>query len=182
VNANLEKIKELSIFLKPEALSRFYSFSWLSQKVPQTGLVEFQGSYGSGKTEAVLQFLKENPALKVAWIEKDFTIFPGAFPLYQIELTRILFLDLSLGPSSQSPFWCAAQLLKSQIFPVLVFSHFSFSEKDLRRLQLLTKKTGKLIFFLQDVNSASVSWPFSLKIQVQRSSQAPWEPLLTSLK
>jgi hypothetical protein len=159
-----------------------YSFTYLPQTgIPHSGLVELSGAYGSGKTEVVLKFLQENQSLKAAWIEKDFTIFPAAFPSHQVELQRILFIDISSPQFTHSPNWCASQILKSQLFQVLIFSHLQFTETELRRLQILTKQTGTLIFLIRQTPSVLSTWPISLQVTVKRS-ESSCHPLLTVLK
>ncbi len=157
-------------------------FSLLENGLPKAGVIEFSGEFGAGKTEAVLQFLMENPALEVAWIEKDFTIFPLAFLKYQLELSQILFIDVSSPLFKQTPYWCASQILKSQIFPVLVLSHLQISEIELRRLQLLSKKSGTLVILLSLSVLKQRNWSLTLQIHVQRceGSQLPQLSILKS--
>ena len=158
-----------------------YPFSLLTGGLPKTGLVEISGQLGSGKTESVLIFLKENPSIKLSWIETHFTVYPASFFQYQVELSRILFIDLGSSLSRQSAFWSTAQILKSSLFQAIVLSQIIFTEIELRRIQLLSKQTGTLILFLQKTPIREKSWPLTLQIEASRSNRAP-TPDLTILK
>src|SRR3954469_9309864 len=67
-----------------------YSFSLLETGFPKGGLIEISGS---GKTELTLAFLKEHRDLKVAWLEKDLSIFPLSFSQKKAGLNRTLFIE-----------------------------------------------------------------------------------------
>jgi hypothetical protein len=169
---SLEQLKTLPNLVHLSAPPEGYLFSLSPLGVPKTGLVELAGPLGSGKTEAIFLFLKENPKLKVAWIEKDFTLFPSAIPFYELSLQQILFIDISSPCFKQSLLWCATQLLKSQLFQVLVISHLSISEIELRKFQLLSRQTGTLVFLLQNRRTEGQSWFFTLQADVNRSEKS----------
>jgi hypothetical protein len=102
-------------------------FSGLPQgfprSLPKGKLMEFSGALGGGKTELLLRFLHENPAVQVAWIEvgpDHFSgIYPCAFSERGVALSRVLFVE----PTHMSEaLWCAHQILKSQIFGAVILS------------------------------------------------------------
>jgi recA bacterial DNA recombination protein len=94
-------------------------FSGLSGGLPKGKLIEFSGALGGGKTEVLLRFLQENPALQVAWIEVGADIYPCAFSERGVDLSRVLFVE----PTHMSEaLWCAHQILKSQIFGAVILS------------------------------------------------------------
>ena len=172
----LEQLKQLPSIVKllpGDLQEERYSFSLLHSGLPKTGLIEVSGVPGSGKTQAILQFLHENPKLHVAWIEKDFTIFPPSFSEYWIRLEQILFLDLSSTTLQHSPFSFASNTIKSQLFQLIVLSQLSFLEVDLRRLQLLCKQTGSLAILLNDRALSSQNWPISLQLHATRNNPSP---------
>jgi hypothetical protein len=180
----LEKLKQLPGIVKilPEGLAKeCYSFSLLPAGLPKTGLVEVSGLPGSGKTQAILQFLQENPALYVAWIEKDFTLFPPSFSEHWIHLERILFLDLDSTAPQSPPFSFVSNAIKSQLFQLIVLSQLHFTEVDLRRLQLLCKQTGSLAILLNEHALSSSNWPISLQLVATRSSCFEGEKLHLSI-
>jgi len=146
-----------------------YPFSWLAGGLPKVGLIGIHGSLGSGKTQAVIQFLNENPDLKVAWIESSFTLYPNALSLYGMSLNQALFLHC--GSLSSSVFWSATQVLMSQLFQIAILYHPLFAEIELRRLQILARQTQTLILILQDSDSkrSQVHWPFLLELETRRN-------------
>lgn len=98
-------------------------FSGLPGGLPKGKLMEFSGALGGGKTEALLRFLQENPALQVAWIEvgsdTSCGIYPCSFSERGVDLSRVLFVE----PTHMSEaLWCAHQILKSQIFGAVILS------------------------------------------------------------
>jgi len=176
-----EQLRALPTMIRPLPQEEPYLFSLLPSGMPKSGLVELCGTIGAGKTEVILRFLNENPNLEVAWIEKDFTIYPGAFPHYQVSLDRILFIDVSSPRFKQTPFWCASQVVKSQLFQAVIFFQIEFTEIELRRLQLLAKQAGTLIIFLRTHRLREKNWCVTLQIQVSRS-ECSGPPILTILK
>ena len=146
-----------------------YPFSWLRGGIPKTGLIGIQGALGSGKTQAVIQLLNENPELKAVWIESHFTLYPHAFLIEGLSTERVLFLQCPSQGSSV--FWCATQALKSQLFPLAILYHPLFSEIELRRLQILARQTQTLILILQDKEKrgSQVHWPFLLQLESYRT-------------
>ena len=158
-------------------IQSLYPFSLLPGGIPKTGLIGIHGSLGSGKTEAVIQLLRENPTLKAVWIESEFTFYPQALCLHGISLDRILFLQ------SPKVFWCVTQALRSQIFQIAILYHHAFSEIELRRLQILARQTQALILVLQENQKilSQVHWPFFLEVEsFRREINSP--PLLTVLR
>jgi len=98
-------------------------FSGLPGGLPKGKLMEFSGALGGGKTEVLLRFLQETPALQVAWIEvgpdTSCGIYPCAFSERGVDLSRVLFVE----PTHMSEaLWCAHQILKSQIFGAVILS------------------------------------------------------------
>jgi hypothetical protein len=153
---------------------------------PPGALTEISGSSGSGKTELVLKFLSENPELRVAWIEERFSVYPCAFPLNRVDLSRVFFVDPSRAGSvdSKTVLWAAHQVLQSQVFAVVVLS-VELAERDsmivLRRLQLAAEKNRGTVILLSEESTRGASWPISLQLQVSRAPGAG-NPLIRILK
>jgi hypothetical protein len=166
----LDQLRSLPSMVRLGSLAEegTYSFSLLKGGLPQSGLIELSGPLGGGKTEVVLKFLSENSTLKTVWMESEFTFNPVALCKYQISLDQILFLDLSSPFLKQTPLWCASQAMKSGIFQVVVLFQLTWSEKDLRRLQLLSKDSGALVILLETNQRTSGKWAFTLQAEVRR--------------
>lgn len=100
----------------------YLPFSLVEGGLPQGGLIELSGSNGGGKQEALMRFLAENPSLPVAWLEEGTTTYPCAFPQHGVSLERLLFVNAEAAHAEQSSrlLECAHQVLRSQVFGVLV--------------------------------------------------------------
>jgi hypothetical protein len=151
-----------------------FAFSQLESGLPKGALVEISGSAGNGKTEAVLRFLAENPTVRVAWVEEEFTVYPCAFPQSRVGLDRVLFVDSTPGET----LWTVHQILRSQVFGVIVLQMKAAAkgergEKDemaLRRLQLAAEKAQVTIILLSEEPAKKGTWPISVQLQVNRSA------------
>ena len=106
----------------------YLPFSLVEGGLPQGALIELSGSAGGGKLEALIRFLSENPSLPVAWVEEGTTTYPCAFPQQGVSLERLLFVNAEAVHPEHRPadagsprlVECAHQILRSQIFGVLV--------------------------------------------------------------
>lgn len=142
--------------------STYWPFSLLEGGVPRGVLVEVSSPIGGGKTEVILKFLAENQHLRVAWVEKDFTVYPCAFLQQKVKLDRVLFVD------TPQYLWAAHQVLKSQIFEVVVLSASIPTEIQLRRLQIEAKKSGTTVILLTDCLTEVGTWPVAMQVDVMR--------------
>ncbi len=176
----------------------FNRFSLLSSDsisgFPIGALSEVCGTLGSGKTEILLKFLAENPHLRVAWVEEEFSVYPCAFPQRHVALERVFFVDASGSSRKVSSsgttqgeklaLWVVHQILQSQVFGVVVVSA-SISERiaavTLRRLQLLAEKSRCSVILLTESPTRWASWAIQLQLQVERS-EAGGEPWVTVLR
>jgi hypothetical protein len=183
---------------KLQALPETLPFSGLPGGLPKGKLMEISGALGGGKTEVLLRFLQENPALQVAWIEVGADIYPCAFSERGVDLSRVLFVE----PAQLSEaLWCAQQILKSQIFgavilsrretaPAMFIPHTTnarprdsrstelrglqsrvekeLGEIELRRLQIAAEKSGAMFFLLQEKPMLAGNWPLYLQLNVER--------------
>lgn len=138
-----------------------HTFSIYPDGLPQGTLIEVAGS---GKTEFVACFLKEQKELKVAWIEENISINPYALRQKGVGLKNILFIE-----AGREMNWCLSQALQSGCFQVLVAESKSFREKDLRRYQLLTEKTAGHFFLLSQ--TLGQSWVPHLQFQIEKQGK-----------
>jgi hypothetical protein len=174
MSAVLHLIKEFPSFFAFHTRSapESYRFSQLENGLPKGAVVEVSGRPGGGKTEVVLRFLSENPEARVAWIEDELTVYPCAFPQNRVGLERVLFVE-SRGSSlqgSDETLWTAHQILRSQVFGVLVLRvGYALEEMALRRLQLAAEKTQTTILLLVEEPAKRGTWPIAVQLHAQRS-------------
>ena len=164
----LQLLRQIPGITPASDLSNHTPFSKIENGLPRGALIEISGVPGSGKTELVLNFLAENPKLRVAWIEKDLSIYPCAFPEQDVDLDRLLFVD----PGPRTAMWCAHQILKSQLFEVIAITEEDGAlsdENSLRRLQLLAQKSQSTILLLHSEARTEKHWPISMQLEIRRS-------------
>jgi hypothetical protein len=135
-------------------------FSLMSTGLPLGTLIEVKGY---GKTEFVVQFLKEHPEFRVAWVEKEMTLNPFALLQRGIRLEQILFIE-----APREGLWALQQVLNSQCFQSIVVSGFEFDFRELRRFQMLNEKSQGHFFIL--TNEFHDSWVPQLQLEVQRKA------------
>ena len=131
--------------------------------VPRGALVEVAGH---ARVEWVVSFLKENPTLKILWIENSFTLFPPALHQRGVDLDHFVFAEV--GPDL---FSCVRKALRSQVFECIISPSRYSEERIMKALQLLAEKANSTVILLsEDLQS---SWPISLQFEVSscRSSK-----------
>ena len=139
------------------------SFAWskLPEGMPRGALVEISGS---GKTELAASFLAENTESPAAWIEAEFSVFPIALRQRKISLEKIFFVE-----GKKECAWAASTILRSQLFPILIY-HAPFGEdRELRRFQLLSEKARSTMVLLCE-KKATLAWPISLSLEAQKQN------------
>ena len=151
-------------------------FSLLQSGIPRGAITEISGLAGGGKTEAVLRLLAENPEIKVAWIEANFTLYPCRMAQQKVALERVLFVE-----TSAEYLWVTQQVLRSQLFSVVVLVAPVPQEAILRRLQIAAERAKASVVFLTEYPTRQGTWPIQVQLQAQRS-RPRGELVLTVLK
>ena len=165
MNAIAEIREKLARFLAPKR--EFLRFSAIEGGLPKGALVEFSGQAGSGKTETILRFLAQNPEVRVAWVEENFTIYPCAFPQAGVGLDRVLFVETG----SVELLWSVNQILRSQIFGVVVLVAKEQNVIALRRLQIEAEKAGATVILVAETAQQIGNWPISLQLEFAREAE-----------
>ncbi len=158
------RLGALTVHEKREALP----YSRFESGLPRGALVELTGH---GKTESVAAFLAENSALRVAWVERSFSILPSALLQRGVNLEKIFFVEA--GDDSA---WAAASILRSRIFPVVVYgAGFAArdAERELRRFQLLAEKSATTMIVLQE-EPLQHAWPIRLSLRCAERKLTVW--------
>jgi hypothetical protein len=137
--------------------------------LPKGALIGVSGVSGAGKTEFVLKFLAANPGVNVAWIEEKFTVYPCSFSQHGVGLDRILFIE-----PEGDPLWVVHQVIKSQVFGVVVLSseHPASDPVVLRRLQIAAEKNACSVILLTEKPMQAASWPMAVQLQVSRDAES----------
>ena len=80
----------------------------------------------------------------------------------------MLFIEALL----RNPLPIAHQLLRSQVFALVVLSDIRCTELALRRLQLTAQKSGATVVLLAVEPSLERNWPITLQLKVTREQGA----------
>ncbi len=143
--------------------------SALPAGIAQAAITELSGAAGSGKSEMALRFLAENPGIRAAWIESDLTAYPRAFPLHGVDLDRVLFCA-----AGNELVWCAQQILRSGIFPVVVIAPpVALTPTDLRRIQLGAEQSRSSVLLISEKPTAAGAWTIRSQYQIIRGWSLP---------
>ena len=160
MTASLQEVKEWIATHAGFRSAEYIRSSKFQPGVPRGSVTELSGT---GKTEVVAQILAENPKCNVAWIEKELTVYPSALTQRKISLDRILFVE-----SGRDLFWAANQVVRSQLFDLIVMdSDGEMDSRELRRLQLEASRTKTGIIWLSEEPREN-GWNFSVQARVSR--------------
>ena len=155
-DAALEKLKQL-VSAKTERT--VVPCSLVPSGIPQGAITEISGH---GKTEFVLNFLRENNEHYVAWIEKNFSAYPFGFLQKEIDLGRVLFME-----GQKELDWCVYQALRAQVFQTVVVYCDHLDLKSLRRIQLQSEKSLACTLWL--TTEPKQAWPVHLRLSIERN-------------
>jgi len=134
------------------------SFSLYHDGFVQGSVVEI---VGRGKTQWLTRFLKEHPDYRVLWIESEISINPYALFQKEVDLKKILFIE-----AKNQVMWCLTQALESGCFKVFITGDYQFSEREMRRCQLLCERHQAHFFMLSEKSHSS--WVPSLRLKILR--------------
>ncbi len=133
--------------------------SLLESGVPRGAITQI---CGFGKTEAAVQLIKDNAEFKAAWIESEFELNPLGVAQRDVDLTRILFAE-----AGEHMVWTCHQILKSNLYPIVILKSAPLDDFLLRKLQLAAEKSQTALVILTEDFSAS--WPISLMLKAHRN-------------
>lgn len=131
-------------------------YSRLPSGLPRGILVELTGP---GKTESVAQLLAENAGLRAAWVESRFSLLPSAFLQRQVNLEKIFFVE-----GGKDSAWAAATILRSQLFPLVIYHAPYGEERELRRFQLLAERSATTMLLLGEKPLEQSAWPIRMSL------------------
>lgn len=129
------------------------TYSSLLGGLPRGKLIEISGDENVANAA---KFLSEHRNLTAAWI------YDGDLPKealdHKINLNKVLFIK---GDEDAS--WCASTLLKSQLFPVIIYQAEYKDEKTLRRFRLQAKQANTSFIILR--KDPAFSWTIALQLR-----------------
>ena len=146
--------------LNPKHIS---NFSHYPSGIPAGSLVELSGS---AKLEWLVHFFKENPTLKIFWIEDKMTLLPTAIEQREVSLERFVFVE-----SDKDFLKPLRQALKSKAFACVVAPRFTQDEKTLKVLQLLAEESLATVFLL--TKKPIIAWPLSIQLSIEHEKNPP---------
>jgi hypothetical protein len=117
---------------------------------------------GPGKTEFVVEFLKEHSGFRVAWIEPLLSIYPCGIFQRTVNLNRILFIEAG----NAFP-WVVQQVFKTSLFEIVILTSTIEDLKMLRRFQLSAEKAHASLILLSE--AFSNAWPVALQLKSSRN-------------
>ena len=170
----LDVLKELPFLVKDPATLSQRDFLSLSRfgGIAKGELTEISGVMGSGKTEAMLRLLLENPDLRVAWFEEDWTMYPPVFFQKGISPERLWCLELKAALGVARTVFL--EVISSQVFGAVIIhgsEKLVGSEVGLRRLQIVAEKANVAVILLTETPVSFGGWCLRRRYQVQRSNK-----------
>ncbi|MES3037741.1 MAG: hypothetical protein V4736_07535, partial [Bdellovibrionota bacterium] len=152
---NLDELKAL--IQKPHT-REYLQCPSLIDGIPRGAISEISGN---GKTQFVAQLLKEHPTLRTAWVEEHFSVNPFGLQQMEIKPNQIFFVEA--GSDLE---WALLQILKSQVFPLVVMYANIKDLKSLRRIQLATEKSHVATLWLTP--KPQPHWTSSVQLKVSK--------------
>jgi hypothetical protein len=147
-------------FSPPPAASSL-AFSGWAQGLPVGALTQIRGRHA---TAMVLKFLEEHPELRAAWVEERMSAYPPGFVQQGVGLDCLLFVQ-----GGEHFAWALHELVRSQIFPVVVVASplkGNDAGLELRRLQIAAKHASAVVIVAAEVEGAL--WPLKLRLETAR--------------
>lgn len=161
-------LPELKALLKTPLQKEVFFCQGLPSGIPRGAVTALEGY---GKLEWILQFLEQHPKLPVAWIESQLTAYPLAIAQRGTELDRILFVDSQKNQTH----WAALQVIRSQLFPVVILYTQTIDSDQLRQIQIESERSQTATLLLlplyHQVRQFHL-WPVQLHLRVRKEPAA----------
>lgn len=158
-----ERIKHLKLVIGAVDVTlprESWSAPGLPDGVPKGAVVEILGSQ---KFEWVIEFLKQNPELKIFWAEKTQSVLPTALSQRGLDLGRV-----SFGVLGDDCFVSLRKIIQSQVYEVILAPNLFKELKMFRAFQLLTEKSNNTLF-LAGGKSPCTAWPIALQLEITKN-------------
>lgn len=126
--------------------------------IPRSAITEL---CGTAKVEWLLHFFRDNPQLKILWVEETFNLLPTSFLQHGVDPNRILYVE-----AKKNLIKVLRKALKFQVFDCIVAPSLFREERVLKALQLLSEKANTATVLLAE--TPLKSWPISLQLEIHR--------------
>lgn len=158
--ASAEQIRHLKLVINAMDVTQPRE-SWrapgLTDGIPKGSIIELQGP---SRFEWFISFLKENPTLTCFWAEMSQEVLPTALHQRGLDLNRITFAVFK-----EKEFPSLRKVIQSQVFPVVISTHYFNEIKMLQSFQLLTEKSNTS-FFMAAEKPVTQNWPVALQLDI----------------
>ncbi len=128
--------------------------------IPRSALTEL---CGAAKVEWLVHFFRDNPTLKILWVEENFNLLPSSFLQMGINPNRIVYVE-----AKKDLIKLLRKALRFQIFDCIVSPSVFTDERTLKVLQLLSEKANTATILL--ANETKKSWPIALQLEINRKA------------
>ena len=163
---NLEQLKAL---LHKPTQRDYLPCPLVLNGIPRGAISEISGN---GKTQFVANLLIENPELKVAWIEDQFSVNPFGLQQRKVKPHRIIYVEA--GHQTE---WAAIQALRAQVFHIVVLYAEFQNIRTLRRIQLASEKANAATLWLTP--QPQVFWTSTVQLKVSKGNKKNELDILT---
>ena len=150
-------------FLSPAARQRL-AWPLYAPGLPLGALTQLVGPAGGGKTEALLALAAAHPGLRLAWVERRLSAYPPGLASRGLDLRAALFVE-----GGERYAWALTEVVRSQLFKLVVAATPLSGELPLRRLQLAAEAAQAGVVFL--ASDAGQAWPITLRLDVRREGK-----------
>lgn len=147
--------KELKEQFQTSKNQNCWNFSSQKILVPKGAFIEV---FGNARREVLIEFLRDQRDLTVAWVESELTLFPPSVAQRDVDVTRWLLVE-----AGENLLWVVEELLTSHFFSVILVSEMSLTAALWRRFQRECERGGTTLFLLSEQPHEQVGSLFVLE-------------------
>ncbi|HEY8278423.1 MAG TPA: hypothetical protein VIH99_02290 [Bdellovibrionota bacterium] len=123
--------------------------------LPEGSLIEISGP--EARIQAA-RILAENRGLPAAWIEQNLEALPDEVFRSKMDFKKTLFIN-----GRRDSTWAISSLLRSRLFPLIVYYAPYENEKFLRRLRRQARQSGATVLLLRE--EPCFSWTIRVQLR-----------------
>ncbi len=126
--------------------------------LPLGSLIEISGPDARWRAARLLAQYRQLPA---AWIEQEKAPLPSSILHSGLNLKKVLFVS-----GEEDSAWAASILLRTKLFPIVVFHAAYGDEKELRRFRRQAKDAEALMILIRET-TPSPGWPIQMRLRAE---------------